>query len=638
MQLEDENRKLVQLELTKKRGITMTKRRIISLILLIVFCITTAAPVIGAEQERDIYFEPFAEKLKSIGMFKGTDRGFELDRQPTRAEAAVIIVRLLGKESEVQETNYEHPFLDVPQWADPYVGYLYQNKITSGVSDTKYASNDLINIQQFMTLLLRVLNYDDKNGDFQWDKSLEKAVELNIVSEEYAKFFEQDSFPFIRDDIVYLLIKLLGTKIKDSEYTLMDKLVDDKVLTLDQAIDSGIYYKSITVEKKGVIISYSDKLVPVIEKVQDGSKWVNFHDMDNETKHITSLTVCGDDLREYKILLQKDYGFDEDSIKGKSITFTGDLVFHVSGYEDKTRYIDLESYTIVDLQDDADYEPVIYNGKFIPNGHSYDIGGQTGFTLITADGEKYSALMGIHKLMDIAQEMDEGAYVSYNLLDYTNDDVWVKGYKKKDSTLLYVTEFGREFMWDENTEQWVKKENFEYGSYLIFATLTNQIENSDDRVTFEGTFSTLHNYDELPIVLTFDKSKLGNKVPNETFFDKTIIVYCSPDTDIFNTSNIEVQDWYFDGATFENTSACYGTLSKVLEDNSEYIEFELTNNETPIKSVRFYKNDFFGIDFYPLTSETVYVEGVLVHDNFETIRVIAWLIMYDDEIIRSSNI
>ena len=32
------------------------------------------------------------------GLFQGTQNGYDLDRTPTRAEAAVMLVRLLGKE------------------------------------------------------------------------------------------------------------------------------------------------------------------------------------------------------------------------------------------------------------------------------------------------------------------------------------------------------------------------------------------------------------------------------------------------------------------------------------------------------------------------------------------------------------
>ena len=45
-------------------------------------------------------FDSIAQELKDVGLFQGTDTGFELDRAPTRTEAAVMLVRLLGAEEQ----------------------------------------------------------------------------------------------------------------------------------------------------------------------------------------------------------------------------------------------------------------------------------------------------------------------------------------------------------------------------------------------------------------------------------------------------------------------------------------------------------------------------------------------------------
>ena len=43
-----------------------------------------------------------AEELSAIGVFRGTAGGFELDRAPTRSEAAIMLVRLYGAEDEAK--------------------------------------------------------------------------------------------------------------------------------------------------------------------------------------------------------------------------------------------------------------------------------------------------------------------------------------------------------------------------------------------------------------------------------------------------------------------------------------------------------------------------------------------------------
>ena len=76
-------------------------------------------------------YDNCADQLKDLGLFQGTEDGYELDRAPTRGEAATMLVRLLGKEAEAKELTYEAPFTDLDDWQKPYVQYLYDNKPVS---------------------------------------------------------------------------------------------------------------------------------------------------------------------------------------------------------------------------------------------------------------------------------------------------------------------------------------------------------------------------------------------------------------------------------------------------------------------------------------------------------------------------
>ena len=69
-------------------------------------------------------FTECAEHLDNMGLFRGTEQGYELDRAPTRAEAAAMLVRLLGKEEEAGRLAYDAPFTDLQEWEKPYVQYL----------------------------------------------------------------------------------------------------------------------------------------------------------------------------------------------------------------------------------------------------------------------------------------------------------------------------------------------------------------------------------------------------------------------------------------------------------------------------------------------------------------------------------
>ena len=57
-------------------------------------------------------FTNCADRLKDVGLFQGTNQGYQLDKAPTRAEASAMLVRLLGKEAEAEKLTYTAPFTD----------------------------------------------------------------------------------------------------------------------------------------------------------------------------------------------------------------------------------------------------------------------------------------------------------------------------------------------------------------------------------------------------------------------------------------------------------------------------------------------------------------------------------------------
>ena len=102
-----------------------------------------------------------AQMLSALGMFRGTDNGFELARIMRRDEAAAMLVRFLGGEEEALAQNAAHPFSDVPAWASPYVGWLYANELTNGISETQYGAAQPVTAWQYATFLTRALTGDD---------------------------------------------------------------------------------------------------------------------------------------------------------------------------------------------------------------------------------------------------------------------------------------------------------------------------------------------------------------------------------------------------------------------------------------------------------------------------------------------
>lgn len=168
--------------------------------------------------------EAQAQMLYDLGLFKGTGKGFALEKSMTRAEASVMLTRLLGAEKTALAGNWKHPFTDVPQWADKYVGWLYQNGLTKGVSATKYGSQRNVTCGQYCIFLTRAhLDADSYQGTAFVDND-----EVRQTDEE----------GFIRGDAVSLSARLLSTNYAkngdESDRSVAEKLIDDGVFTAEQ--------------------------------------------------------------------------------------------------------------------------------------------------------------------------------------------------------------------------------------------------------------------------------------------------------------------------------------------------------------------------------------------------------------------
>lgn len=141
----------------------MKKNKLLSLLLAVILLLALVLPVAAARDFSDS--ETKAAALKSLGLFQGvSDTNFDLGRAPTRTEALVMFIRLMGKEDDALVGYYRHPFTDVPSWADGYVGYAYQNGYTNGVSATKFGSSDTASSAMYLTFVLRALGYSDASG------------------------------------------------------------------------------------------------------------------------------------------------------------------------------------------------------------------------------------------------------------------------------------------------------------------------------------------------------------------------------------------------------------------------------------------------------------------------------------------
>lgn len=179
----------------------------------------------------------YANELKNMGLFKGTDIGYELDKTLTRAESATMLVRLLGAEITATSSKYETVLSDVPEekWHYSYVMYCYEKGITKGTGSDTFSPDDTVTAEQFVTLVLRALGYSDAEPE----TAFVTANKVGLFGTKFSKQLEE-SEQFLRNEMVYIAYRSLKTMTPDG-VVLAVKLGKQGVLTQSQVKKFNIY-------------------------------------------------------------------------------------------------------------------------------------------------------------------------------------------------------------------------------------------------------------------------------------------------------------------------------------------------------------------------------------------------------------
>ena len=317
--------------------------------------------------------EKQADALNQMGLFKGTENGYDLDKVPTRAQSSVMLVRFLGKEEEALSLEYSAPFNDVEDWAKPYIQYLWQNGLANGYGDGTYGAEDPCTAQMYATIVLRVLGYSDKDAkDFTYDKAIEFATEKGL---------ECPAEGFLRGDMVGMTYSALSMETADKVYAkLAYKLSHDGVITDEQEkIVTGEeghtyeFYPDGTLKKDTYAGGYHicDENGLVIE-------FATYYDDG-------ALRVWGTYDRSKGYLIEEFKSYDEN---GKLSSWTHTELFAEFDYS--YRDIQTPHYAIWYNEDGSIYQKDVYNnkGQLIELYRGYEDGSFRSHYTIEYDGEK----------------------------------------------------------------------------------------------------------------------------------------------------------------------------------------------------------------------------------------------------------
>lgn len=204
------------------------KRMLAALLALILIATCPAYSLTQAQHTTSAF------NLYELGVFAGSEKGFELEREPTRLEGLIILIKLLGQEGAVSEYASTTPaFSDVPDWGNSWATYAYHNSLASGIGGGEYGADQMLQANSYMTFMLKALGYSTNAGDFTWDTALEKAVSIGLIT--FEERVELETQTFLRDDLAYLSELTLRHTLKDSPLTLGESLVYEDQLERDAA-------------------------------------------------------------------------------------------------------------------------------------------------------------------------------------------------------------------------------------------------------------------------------------------------------------------------------------------------------------------------------------------------------------------
>lgn len=206
-------------------------KKTVSVILAVILIISLMSVASAAH----VSLDEAAVVLKTLGLVKGSDAGLEEYRAPTRYESLVMLTRLLGLESEALSWRGEHPFSDAKgSWAERYLGYAYEHGITVGVGPESFAGDDNATIRDYLTMVLRALDYVD-NEDFSWSSSISFSDDIGLSHGEYST-----SSVFLREDLILISYTALTTKIKGSSITLIESLYRSGVVSYSALVSTRL--------------------------------------------------------------------------------------------------------------------------------------------------------------------------------------------------------------------------------------------------------------------------------------------------------------------------------------------------------------------------------------------------------------
>lgn len=233
-----------------------------------------------------------ADMLATLGLVHGNaDGDYALDAPATRAQAAVLLVRLAGAQANAKADAWTGGFQDLPAWAADDVDYVVHQGWMTRFSPAVFNSSSSIDAEDWFSSLLRMLGYSDKAGDFTVDEAAVFAQRIGLVSLPY-------SGTMTRGDLFLTMLEALSFSYRDGSGTVLDRLMEKGLVSRAAANALGLLVPELTSRQvadrhmaavfrldsystqKAINIQESDAYASGFFITADGLAVTNYHSID----------------------------------------------------------------------------------------------------------------------------------------------------------------------------------------------------------------------------------------------------------------------------------------------------------------------------------------------------------------------
>lgn len=179
-------------------------------------------------------YNAMATALKTLHLFQGSftgyGSGYDLEVAPTRLQALIMFIRVLGEENAALAWSGTTPFTDIApgSQAAQYVGYAYEKGYTNGYTATTFKPSLSITANQYVEFMLRALGYSS-SGNTNLSDTLDRACASGVLTATEAASLRSGTF--LRADLVYISYYALDAAVSGSGMTLGSVLLSKGVFT-----------------------------------------------------------------------------------------------------------------------------------------------------------------------------------------------------------------------------------------------------------------------------------------------------------------------------------------------------------------------------------------------------------------------